>query len=82
MRPGGELVATLGRGEGVGEIALLHDVPRTATVIACRRSLLFALAKQPFLLALTNHPQADSAARTVAGQRLSELADAGGRERT
>jgi MFS family permease len=72
----GTVLATLGRGHGVGEIALLHEVPRTATVTVTSSALLYALAKQPFLLALTNHPPAGQAAHYLARERLGELADA------
>ena len=71
----GVTVATRGRGHGIGEIALLHDVPRTATVVVTRPALLYALAKEPFLLALTNHPPAGKAADRMARERLGELAD-------
>jgi MFS family permease len=69
----GVAVATLGRGEGVGEIALLEQVPRTATVTVTRNARLYALTKQPFLLALTGHPPAASAARRVAANRRGQL---------
>ncbi|HEX2589033.1 MAG TPA: MFS transporter [Gaiellales bacterium] len=69
----GAKVATLGRGEGVGEIALLEDVPRTATVTAPERARLYALTKEPFVLALTGHPPAHRTARGVVQSRREQL---------
>jgi Cyclic nucleotide-binding domain/Major Facilitator Superfamily len=48
----GESLRLLGPGAGFGEIALLHDVRRTASVIATRDCLLYALGRGPFLDAL------------------------------
>jgi CRP-like cAMP-binding protein len=69
----GAHVATLGRGEGVGEIALLEQVPRTATVTVVEPARLYALTKEPFLLALTGHPPAHRAARGVVDARRDRL---------
>jgi len=66
-------VATLGRGSGFGEIALLYGVPRTATVrtrVACD---LYALDRETFLVALTGRYPAESAMRGLADERLAEL---------
>jgi MFS-type transporter involved in bile tolerance (Atg22 family) len=75
----GAHVATLGRGDGVGEIALLEEVPRTATVTVREPARLYGLTKEPFLLALTGHPPADRAARRLVHARREQLvrADAG-----
>ena len=59
------------RGDGVGEIALLQGIPRTATVTAIRPSVLLVLGRADFLEALTGHPQAHDAARQVAAERAA-----------
>jgi hypothetical protein len=65
----GRLVATLGPGGAFGEIAVLHDVPRTATVRAATDLDLFALARDDFLTALGRHqPSSDAAYASVARQ--------------
>ncbi|HYG73255.1 MAG TPA: MFS transporter [Actinomycetota bacterium] len=68
---GGRSVASLGRGEAFGEIALLRDVPRVASVTASTSMSLLALDREPFLAAVTGHPQSLRAADALAAHRLS-----------
>ncbi len=63
---GGRHLRTLGRGECFGEIALLRQIPRTATVTARTPCKLDALGATAFLAALTGHaPSARAAAELV-----------------
>jgi hypothetical protein len=67
----GRAGATLSRGDGFGEIALLHDVPRTATVTALGALTTLNFAREDFLVAVTGDPASLGYARSLAAQRLS-----------
>jgi CRP-like cAMP-binding protein len=66
----GREVNELSRGDGCGEIALLHDAVRTATVTAVTDARLVAVEREPFLIAVTGHGETLSRFQDVANQRL------------
>ena len=63
--------STAHRADYFGEIALLRDVPRTASVTASVDSQLYALTRDDFLAAVTGHAAAHAAGERVAEQRLA-----------
>jgi hypothetical protein len=65
---------TAKRGAYVGEIALLRDIPRTATVRAIEDSHLYAMARDDFLAVVSGHAAARRAAEAVADARLAHAA--------
>jgi len=66
----GNLVQSLDHGDSFGEIALLRDVPRTATVTARTEAALYALDRRHFLAAVSGFGPSLSAAEGVIGMRL------------
>jgi MFS family permease len=69
----GRHVAHLGPGDFVGEIALLRDVPRTATVTATAATVLQALDRAHFIPAVTGQGEFREAADAARAGRLAML---------
>jgi MFS family permease len=69
IRRAGVDLGTRGRGEGVGETALLRNVPRTADVIADGPTRMLALDRTSFLVAVTGHEPARLEADRIIDER-------------
>jgi predicted acylesterase/phospholipase RssA/CRP-like cAMP-binding protein len=54
---GGRVLSEMGRGESIGEIALLTGEPRTATVVAVRDSLLVGVSREAFEEIVEKYPK-------------------------
>ena len=71
----GDILRELGPDDVFGELALILDVPRTATVTATEPVVLRTLAREPFLAAVTgNQLSQDELHRIVAARAPAELA--------
>ena len=68
---GTRLVAVRGPGEYFGEIALLREIPRTATVVARTPLTLYALDAQRFVDAVSEEQGSRVVADAVVAQRLA-----------
>ena len=75
----GRAISELGAGGYFGEIALIRDVPRTATVTSKTPVVLYALDREDFLAAVTSHPPSAEAAEEVVSSRLAGIPIAGAR---
>ncbi len=62
--------ASAHQGDYFGEIALLRDVPRTATIKARVATRLYALQREDFLAAVTGHQAAHAAGQAITEERL------------
>jgi MFS family permease len=66
----GGVLSHMRAGDPFGEIALLRDVPRTATVTADEPSVLYALDREPFLDAVTGNSDVNSRADDLVAKRI------------
>jgi MFS family permease len=75
----GRAISELDQGGYFGEIALLRDVPRTASVVSKTDVVLYALDRDDFLAAVTSHAPSTEAAEEVVSSRLAGIPVAGAR---
>ena len=66
----GTEIRTLGPGDFFGEIALLEDTPRTATVIAKTPLRFFVLTRQAFRSLLAHQPELEEKVTKALEERL------------
>lgn len=66
----GQVLSTQGPGEPFGEIALLRDVPRTATVTADEDTVLFFLERDDFLAAVSGDNEVANRADDLVSRRI------------
>jgi MFS family permease len=71
--PPGETPVTVGAGEAFGEIALLRDVPRTASATAVVPTRLYALDRDQFVAAVTGHAESSATAEATIAARIGTL---------
>jgi MFS family permease len=69
----GRATSELRAGSYFGEIALIRDVARTATVTAKTETVLYALDRDDFLAAVTSHAPSAEAAEEVVSSRLAGI---------
>jgi MFS family permease len=67
----GTVLRREGPGDFFGEIGLLRDVPRTATITAVEDTVLLVLGRQDFLDAVTGQREARLAADDIVSRRLT-----------
>jgi predicted MFS family arabinose efflux permease len=66
----GSPLASIGAGDSLGEVALLRNVPRTATIRASTDLTLRAIDRRHFIPAVTGHAAASEQAELVVGRFL------------
>ena len=70
VRVDGTFRRNQGAGSFFGEIALLRDVPRTASVSAAGEVTVLAIERDEFLAGVGGHPRSADAAERVVAERL------------
>jgi CRP/FNR family transcriptional regulator, cyclic AMP receptor protein len=75
VRHGDEVVASICAGDFVGEIALLDNRPRTATVVAKTPVVIEVISRQEFSALLADAPEVAQEIMARMAQRLSDNAE-------
>jgi CRP/FNR family cyclic AMP-dependent transcriptional regulator len=75
IRKGGQVITTRGPGSYVGEIALLDNRPRTATVVAKTPVVIEVIGQREFRSMLAEAPELSGEIMSTMAQRLAELDD-------
>jgi CRP/FNR family cyclic AMP-dependent transcriptional regulator len=70
----GRSLGTRGAGDFIGEIALVEQVPRTATVTAKTDLRVFVLTSKDFLHLLEENPQVERKVLRALAKRVADLA--------
>jgi CRP/FNR family cyclic AMP-dependent transcriptional regulator len=70
---GGELRTTLGSGDSFGELALIDEGPRTATIVAASELRCLALSAWDFKPFVEEHPTVAWALLQTLARRIREL---------
>lgn len=70
---GDEVISTRGPGDFVGEIALVEDVPRTASIVAKTPVVIDVIGRREFATLLANEPEIADKVKSTAEQRRHEL---------
>jgi CRP-like cAMP-binding protein len=71
----GHLLGTRGAGDFIGEISILEDMPRTATVTAKTPVRLFVLTAQSFRSVVEQQPEVENKVLRTLARRLAAMSD-------
>jgi CRP/FNR family cyclic AMP-dependent transcriptional regulator len=71
----GQSLGRRGAGDFIGEIALIEDIPRTATVTAATSVRLFVLTGQSFRSVVEAQPEVENKVLRTLARRLADMSD-------
>jgi len=73
VRQHGEVVAKRGAGDYFGEIALLDNRPRTATIVTTTPAVIEVIERREFLGLIAEVPEIGEAVMATMAQRLAQI---------